>query len=207
MRVDLAGQVNAVQLAPSKGLWPLFEAVVNSVHAIQERKDVSGAGRIEIQIRREQGALALGGDHGIPDITGFEIIDDGAGFTDENFLSFGTSYSTRKAEIGGKGVGRLVWLKAFDRAHVTSAYRDANGWHRRTFDFQPTKRGVEHPSVVALNRAPSRWPPNHRVAPRLSARIPRIGSERCIAYRQADRRALPGHVYARRDAEGRHQRP
>lgn len=30
MLLDLAGQLNSINLAESKALWPLFEAIVNS---------------------------------------------------------------------------------------------------------------------------------------------------------------------------------
>lgn len=36
MLFDVQGQLNSMNLAESKALWPLFEAVVNSIQAIEE---------------------------------------------------------------------------------------------------------------------------------------------------------------------------
>ena len=55
-------------------------------------------------------------------ITGFVIQDNGIGFTDEHFRSFQTSDTTYKAKTGGKGIGRLLWLKAFSKAEVESTF-------------------------------------------------------------------------------------
>ena len=36
MRIDIAGKVREKKLASNKALLPLFEALVNSIHAIEE---------------------------------------------------------------------------------------------------------------------------------------------------------------------------
>lgn len=152
MRIDLAGQVASIRLPRTRALLPLFEAVVNSVHAIDEAREPSGS--IEIVIRRvgELGPLGTPESQFIPEIESFEIIDNGVGFNERNYDSFNTSYSTLKASIGGKGVGRLLWLKAFESARVESIFEDAGVWRERVFDFLPTKNGVENPRLVKLDR-------------------------------------------------------
>lgn len=144
MQIDLAGQVSAIRLAATNALLPLFEAVVNSVEAIQDRQPKQGL--VEITIRR---SYAFGGDQGnsepqmLPDIVGFDIADNGVGFTDRHYLSFDTSFSTLKANQGGKGIGRLVWLKAFESATLESVYEDDGKWFRRRFRFVRSSRGTE----------------------------------------------------------------
>ena len=77
-------------------------------------------------------------------VVDFEIRDNGIGFNEENFDSFSTSDSRYKAEHGGKGIGRLLWLKAFSRVVVNSVF-EVNGEHlRRTFDFAYSEAGVEN---------------------------------------------------------------
>lgn len=49
------------------------------------------------------------------------------GFTPENMDSFETLDSDYKADRGCRGVGRLLWLKAFDRVAVSSAYENSDG--------------------------------------------------------------------------------
>jgi len=54
------------------------------------------------------------------------IKDNGIGFDDQNFEAFSTSDTTYKASRGGKGIGRFMWLAAFERAEIESGFR-ANG--------------------------------------------------------------------------------
>jgi hypothetical protein len=58
--------------------------------------------------------------------------------------SFETLDSDFKSDLGCRGVGRLLWLKAFDRVSVRSAYEDENGNLRgRQFKFS-IEHEVEH---------------------------------------------------------------
>jgi hypothetical protein len=143
MRIDVSGQVRQMHLPANKALLPLFEAVVNAVEAIAERN--TGDGLITITIHREPTLFddASQDSSLLSDIVGFDVTDNGVGFTDRHFNSFDTSYSTLKADLGGKGVGRLTWLKAFDHAAIDSVYNEAGEWRHRTFQFLPTSRGVE----------------------------------------------------------------
>ena len=151
MEIDLRGRLNNVKLAHSRCLAPLFEAVVNSIHAIHERGEDRGTIAITVE-RTTEGVLAK--DWAAQPVTGFRVTDDGVGFTDENFRSFRTSDTTLKAERGGKGVGRLLWLKAFEQAGVDSVYRGPDGkLLRRRFDFTNTAGGVERESVEPAGTA------------------------------------------------------
>ena len=49
MLVNLQGRVNNIKLAHQHGLHPLFEAIINSIHAIEEQ---NGAGQINVHLRR-----------------------------------------------------------------------------------------------------------------------------------------------------------
>lgn len=113
----------------SEALLPLFEAVINSIQAIEEAGDVK-QGIITVHIKRDmrQGNLAFNDeDSSRPNITGFDIEDNGIGFNDDNYESFQTADSTYKIAMGGKGVGRFLWLKAFDRIDITSTYLKPDG--------------------------------------------------------------------------------
>lgn len=35
-RLNIKGQLNSIHLAEAKALWPLFEAVVNSIQSIED---------------------------------------------------------------------------------------------------------------------------------------------------------------------------
>ena len=151
MDLDLKGRIGNTKLPLSNGLHPLFEAISNSIHAIEEAKEKDGLIEIEV-VRLTTNQLFEGDTTGQP-ITGFVVQDTGIGFTDENFKSFQTSDSTLKDPKGGKGVGRFLWLKAFDRVEVESVFQQGTKFHKRTFEFQLTEGGVEKHTVVEVATA------------------------------------------------------
>lgn len=143
--IDLAGRVKNFDLPKTQPLIPLFEAVVNSIYAIEERQERENfQGKIEIQIVREaQEVVDIEGvDNSINDIVGFNIIDNGIGLDENNMKSFLQSDSTYRAAKGGKGVGRFSWLKAFSCAQVESIYCDDDTWVKRSFDFSLTNLDI-----------------------------------------------------------------
>lgn len=136
--IDLAGRVKNFDLPKTQPLIPLFEAVVNSIYAIEERKESEDfIGKIDIRIVREPQEVATldGIDSTINEITGFTVSDNGIGLDENNMKSFLQSDSTYRAAKGGKGVGRFSWLKAFDCTKITSVYKDDDCWVKREFDF------------------------------------------------------------------------
>ncbi len=142
LTTSLAGRVRNTTLPKTHALLPLFEAVVNGIQSIDARfPDEPGRGRITVRIQRDpQGAFNLGaagpGRTPLQPIIGFSVEDDGVGFTPANMVSFETLDSDYKAGIGCRGVGRLLWLKAFDRVEVQSAYYDeSNTLQGRQFRF------------------------------------------------------------------------
>lgn len=131
---DIIGQVARLPLKPSEGnaLLPLFEAISNSLHAIHERFGDDGLadkGRIDIDVQRTDL------EDGSAPITGFIVRDNGIGLNKENFASFCTPFTQHKIKKGGKGVGRLGWLKVFKSISVTSAFLSGGSLERIAFDF------------------------------------------------------------------------
>lgn len=126
---DPEGRINNISLAPNakNTLYPLFEAVMNSIHAIEERfgKDQISKGFVEISIIRDDNK----------DYVGFQIRDNGVGFTEKNLDSFQRMDSRKKAAIGGKGVGRLLWLKVVENAPILSEFHNGPSVERIEFDF------------------------------------------------------------------------
>ena len=126
-------RVRNTSLPKSHALLPLLEAVVNGIQAIDARfGDDVGRGRLRVRIHRSlQEELDLGpagpGRVVLKPIIGFSVEDNGVGFTPENMTSFETLDSDHKAAIGCRGVGRLLWLKAFDRVSIRSVYEDEAG--------------------------------------------------------------------------------
>ena len=131
---NLEGRLRNTDLPTTKCLFPIFEAVVNSIYAIDDRiaKDSEFSmsdGKIRIIINREN-KTDLFGDK--PSISSIIIEDNGIGFTDENYTSFCELDTMYRASLGCKGIGRLFWLKAFNSAEINSTYY-SNGFHNRHF--------------------------------------------------------------------------
>ncbi len=129
METNLHGRLRNTALPVNVALLPVFEAVVNSIHAIEDARLRSGKGRVTVEIiRDQQESLDLHSDdesEGFErprDIVGFKIRDNGIGFNEENMTSFLTLDSEYKASKGGRGIGRLLWLKAFKRVSVESVF-------------------------------------------------------------------------------------
>lgn len=136
--IDLVGRVKNFDLPKTQPLIPLYEAVVNSIYAIEERQSKEDfEGRIDIKIIREPQQVANidGIDSSINEIIGFTIIDNGVGLDENNMCSFLQSDSAYRADKGGKGVGRFSWLKAFQKTEVESVFKDDGMWVKRSFDF------------------------------------------------------------------------
>lgn len=147
MDTNLYGRLRNTPLPLSSGLMPLFEAVVNSIHAIEETTLTMNSGSISVHILRgNQGSLQFesnsAGENSSSKepISGFQIIDNGIGFTEDNMTSFRTLDSEHKVRKGGRGVGRLLWLKAFRRVKVESVYEESDeGMKKRCFTFDAIK--------------------------------------------------------------------
>ena len=145
MKTDLEGRLRNTTLRKAEALYPLFEAIVNSIDAIEEsgRND----GRIFIRIEREAPGLPLREGRGEKGrdcraIEAFRVIDNGIGFTKPNYDSFCTCDSTLKGEKGGKGLGRFLWLKAFREVRVESSFKTSEGAKKRRFRFVAREPGI-----------------------------------------------------------------
>lgn len=108
-------------------LQPLFEAVSNAIHSTQKRfgDAVARDGKVTVTVftnRSKRNVWA-------------SVEDNGEGLNEENWDSFTTTDTDNKIEIGGKGVGRLLWLDCFQKITVDSIFREGEGLKRRQFKF------------------------------------------------------------------------
>lgn len=141
MLIDIRGKINEKKLAYNNTLLPLYEAIVNSIHSIEE-DSATKPGIIEITlVRSKQQKLEF--ENSTPAILDFIIKDNGAGFNESNFESFNFAHSTYKEKKGGKGIGRFIWLRAFQLAEIESIYKENGHLAYRRFNFEPTKDGIE----------------------------------------------------------------
>lgn len=149
--VNVAGQVGQIKLSPTKALWPLFETVINSIQSLEdsnvkERKIIIDALRPKhVQLKTD------GQGHTIEEPAHFEaftVTDNGTGFNTENYNSFLEAYSQLKVKKGCKGIGRFLWLKAFDKVTINSTYFEDGHWHARVFDFSLTGVNPEQNDAI-----------------------------------------------------------
>ncbi len=107
-------------------LFPLYEAVSNSIHSIEERwgDEVETNGRIEIELNAEGCEI--------------QIIDNGVGFDQKNLTAFLTPLTGNKYERGGKGFGRFIAFRIFDEVYYSSSQFDAvGGTSGHSYRYEP----------------------------------------------------------------------
>ena len=129
LNVDLVKRVERLPkpTRTADALIPLFEAISNSIHSIQSRHKGNAAsrGKIHVQILKARGRKPL-------TIT---VQDNGSGLDQKNYNAFITTDTDNKIEIGGKGVGRLLWLDCFKKIEIDSHYASGSTVRRKSFRF------------------------------------------------------------------------
>ena len=151
LQTNLKGRLRNTSLPKSHGLMPVFEAVVNSIHSIEENEN-SNNGEIVLRINRVPQNTFDQKDQLVQPIIGFTISDNGCGFDETNLKSFETLDSDHKIDKGCRGVGRLMWLKVFDLVKVESHFFDFDGQlKRRLFRFDD-KQGIHDEKVGAATK-------------------------------------------------------
>jgi hypothetical protein len=145
LQTNLQGRLRNTSLPKSHGLMPVFEAVVNSIHSIEEKENHNDG---EIILHIDRNTQIDWDDRNTPSIEGFTIIDNGCGFNDINFESFETLDSDHKIDKGCRGVGRLMWLKVFDLVEVESHFIDCNGDLKKRIFLFNDKFGVHKNTIL-----------------------------------------------------------
>ncbi len=132
MTMDLVKRVDRLPkpTTASLAMQPLFEAIMNSIHSTQAMFDnVSKEGKIVVTVvtgRRQARTQAI-------------VEDNGIGLDSVNYNAFMTTDTPNKVKIGGKGVGRLLWLDCFENIHINSSYFENAILMNRSFDFKLCK--------------------------------------------------------------------
>jgi Histidine kinase-, DNA gyrase B-, and HSP90-like ATPase len=108
-------------------LQPLFEAVSNAIHSTQSRfgEAVALNGRVVVTVATNRSKENVW----------VTVEDNGFGLDPKNWEAFTTTDTDNKIQIGGKGVGRLLWLDCFERISVESVFREGEQLQRRKFNF------------------------------------------------------------------------
>lgn len=150
MNTSLRGRVRNTRLPQKQVLMPLFEAVINSIHAIEDAGHSNSESAISVFIHRvSQQGVGDGVPSGIADVVGLSIEDNGIGFDDDNFESFRTLDTEHKVKRGGRGIGRLLWIKCFEKVSVDSVFLEDGRKIQRTFSFDAQSGIHDHKKLTA----------------------------------------------------------
>lgn len=165
---NIANKVRNTRLPRTKPLLPLFELISNSIHSIEEAIDKNilkpSEGKIIIDCIRNGSPETLEqlDNIDIYPIHSFVVTDNGIGLDDDNLKAFIETDTDHKIDIGGKGVGRFVCLKAFNELNITSFYKENSKTKSIKFDLKATKEGfhnftnpssngIKNGSIIKLN--------------------------------------------------------
>ena len=146
-KVNLEGRTKNFSLKPHQhnSHLPVLEALVNSIQAIADRAKrypkQKFDGKIHVKFHRESDLIK---DSNFSRVIKVEIVDNGIGFDFTNMEAFMETDTNHKSDIGGKGVGRLSWLKAFKTVSVSSVFLDEDGnKSSRQFSFNEKSKDVD----------------------------------------------------------------
>lgn len=111
---DMRAVLARTNLAKHTGgfLLPIFEAISNAIHSINERFESSNPaedGQIVVRV------------HDTIDLDKFSVCvaDNGSGLDEDNMKAFLTPYTGRKLRKNGQGFGRFIGFKVFERIVYT----------------------------------------------------------------------------------------
>ena len=129
-QVDINDIIRNYEFRDDEGfLFCLFEAVSNALYCCADNNDI----KIAVQFTREYRTNELTKNYESV-ITAFSVTDNGKGFTQENFDQFAkTIYKTNHA--GGKGLGRVAFLKVFNDVYIESYFKEHGKYYSRNFKF------------------------------------------------------------------------
>lgn len=125
---------------------PVVEMVVNAIQAVETTNIKDGL--VEIIVNRDHQMDLM---DSLPDVVGFEIVDNGIGFNNKNRNSFDTLYSDHKISDGGKGFGRFTCLKYFDIFEVESTYEEVGLFFHRSFKMGRDNEIITDEVIVKSN--------------------------------------------------------
>lgn len=128
----------------SSALQPLFEAISNAIHSTQSRFEhaVSRRGEVYVVVSTNRNKEEVWAT----------VEDNGSGLDEKNWEAFLTTDTDNKITIGGKGVGRLLWLDCFESISISSNFKYGDEVRRRSFNFVlHPEHQIQNASVVTLS--------------------------------------------------------
>ena len=146
MELKIKNLIDSIDLNKSEAMLPIYESIVNSIISLNKTDNIDKS--VEVFIERENmvDEPDLFGKQ-LPPIKTVTIVDNGVGFTSENYDSFNSPFSQYNKKFGCKGVGRFTMLAMFENIHIVSMYMEGNKSWKRSFDFNAQKEVYNHTLV------------------------------------------------------------
>lgn len=127
-RLDLASEIKRASLPPrlTGFLYPLFEAITNSLHSIEDKYGEEAYERGLVRVKFDV------------DNKRISVEDNGEGFTIRNLEAFLTPFTGNKLRRNGKGFGRFISFKIFERVFYSSPTTFEDGSESSAvFEYKP----------------------------------------------------------------------
>lgn len=120
-------------------LLPVFESLSNAFDGIETRFGNKSAANGKISIRFS--------DLADPKKLLISVTDKGCGLNKANYISFRTPFSGLKLKKRGRGFGRFISFKVFDRIHYTSRFENGSDEpKKRCFRFD-----IKQPEEIIIH--------------------------------------------------------
>lgn len=141
---DMPAVLERTVLRPSveNFLLPMYESLSNSIYSINERWKTKAVthGRMRLEITTASFSA--------------KVIDNGIGLNDENYDKFKTPFTNHRLKKTGKGFGRFIGFKVFDRISYSSNYMKNEKTLFRNFDFNIYEDQEIGPQSLSLKHKP-----------------------------------------------------
>jgi hypothetical protein len=145
--MNLNGAMDLIKMSKNP-LTPIYEAITNSLEALAQKGTTNSLHEIEV-------ILYFGGllDNQ-KELQQVDIIDNGAGFTEENWSRFKEFFDKSKG-YDNRGTGRLQYFHRFEHVKVDSVFENEGQYYRRVFSCNKSNfindDNFENPKPVDLN--------------------------------------------------------
>lgn len=138
--MNLSGAMDLIPMSKNP-LSPVYEAMTNSLEALIQRAEnekISG----EIKLH-----LYFSGLLDDKELEQVDIIDNGIGFTDENYERFCEFFDKSKG-YDNRGTGRLQYFHRFQAIKIDSVFKNNGAFYRRNIDSNVNNFIVDASNVV-----------------------------------------------------------
>lgn len=122
---DMPAVLERTVLRPSleNFLLPMYESLSNSIYSIDERWKTEAMFKGKIRLEITTASFSA------------KVIDNGIGLNSLNYDKFKTPFTNHRLKKTGKGFGRFIGFKVFDRICYSSSYNEGDKVKFRDFDF------------------------------------------------------------------------